>query len=72
MAFQDLDRVADPDGARSVRDHVLPEDQLLAEPAAPATTTLGRNRFIGTGGWPSPASQSPSASSEPALVSSSG
>ncbi len=41
MAFQDLDRVADPDGARSVRDQVLPEDQLLAEPAAPAEQFQG-------------------------------
>jgi hypothetical protein len=41
MAFQDLDRVADPDGARSVRDHVLPEDQLLAEMAAAAEQFQG-------------------------------
>src|ERR1039458_4571017 len=34
--FQDLHRVANPDGPWSVRDHVLAEDELLAEPAAAA------------------------------------
>ncbi len=38
----------------------------------PATTTLGRNLVIGTGSSPLSTSQSPSASSELALVSSSG
>jgi hypothetical protein len=43
-----------------------------AHGGAPATTTLGRNRVIGTGDSPSAASQPPSSPSEPALVSSSG
>ena len=43
-----------------------------AHGSAPATTTFGRNRFIGTAGWPSSVSQRPSSSREPALVSSSG
>jgi hypothetical protein len=43
-----------------------------AQGGAPVTTTLGRNRVIGTGVSPSAASQPPSSLSEPALVSSSG
>ena len=43
-----------------------------AQGGAPATTTLGRNLVIGTRGWRTAASQSPSSPSEPALVSSSG
>jgi hypothetical protein len=38
----------------------------------PFTTTFGRNRFIGTGWSPPALSHSPSWSSEPVLVSSSG
>ena len=43
-----------------------------AQGSAPVTTTLGRNLVIGTGCSPSSASQRPSSSSEPVLVSSSG
>jgi hypothetical protein len=36
-----MDQIANSDGARAVRDHVLAEDQLLAEPPAAAEHSEG-------------------------------